>query len=115
MSMIRALAAISLSAALLFSSAAGAACTYPDQVTKLPNGKTASKEEMITAQKAVKAYVQEMEQYMACLQADIEALGEDASEEQLLMRDKRHNAAIDAMDKVAGEFNLAVREFKARE
>ena len=69
---------------------------------------------MLEAQKAVKAYVAAMDEYLACLEAEVVALGDQATDERRLMRDKRHNAALDAMDKTTSQFNQAVREYKAR-
>lgn len=100
-------------ATLMLCAGAWAGCPYPERMAELPDGKTASKEDMLAAQKSVKAYVEEMEAYLRCLEDEIAALGEEATEEHVLIRDKRHNAAVDAMDTVAANFNFAVREYKA--
>ena len=99
----------------LAGASAQTACTYPEPVGVIPDGKSATSEQMLATQKLVKAYVKTMEEYLTCLDAEVLALGEDASEAHLLIRDKRHNAAVVAMEAVAGEFNFAVREFKARD
>jgi hypothetical protein len=99
----------------LTGAVAHAACSYPRAPQDLPDGNTATTEQMLTAQNAVKEYVAAIEQYLDCLDAEVAALGDAASEERILMRDKRHNAAIDAMDKTASEFNQAVRQYKARD
>jgi hypothetical protein len=95
-------------------SAAHAACAYPEVPSDLPSGDTETQEEMVVAQKAVKSFVADMEAYLACLDADIEALGAEATDEHRLIRDKRYNAAVDVMDATAAEFNQAVRAYKAR-
>ncbi len=91
-----------------------AACPYPAAIEELPTGKTESQEEMIAAQKSVKEYVKSMEDYLTCLDEAVAKLGVDASEEQLLMRDKRHNAAVVEMEATAERFNVAVRAYKER-
>ena len=42
------------------------ACDYPDNV-KVANGATATKDEMIASQSAVKKYVADMETYLECI------------------------------------------------
>lgn len=95
--------------------AAQASCPYPAAIEELPTGKTESQEEMIAAQKSVKDYVKSMEDYLACIDEAVAALGVEASEEQLLMRDKRHNAAVVEMEATAEKFNVAVRAYKERQ
>lgn len=102
-------------AAMCFAATASAGCDYPKQPRDLPNGKSEGKEEMLAAQQQVKAYVAEMEGYLKCLDDELNAMGEDVTEEHILIRDKRHNAAIDAMDAVASSFNTAVRAYKERQ
>ena len=104
---------------LLFAAPAAFACDYPQRVT-VPNGDTATKDEMIAGQKSVKAYVAAMEEYLTCIASDEEiaiAQLEDPAEGVLQQREqmlaKRHNAAVEDMELVAAEFNNAVRAYKA--
>ena len=97
------------------SAVAQAACPYPAAIEELPTGDTESQEDMIAAQKSVKDYVKSMEDYLACIDEAVAKMGEDASEEQLLMRDKRHNAAVIEMEATAEKFNVAVRAYKERQ
>lgn len=99
--------------ALLFPPAAHAACTYPQEVT-LPDGATASKEEMVASQKSVKEYMAAVEAYLACLDEEEKALGDAVTPEQRQIHAKRHNAAVDAMNELAARFNEQVRAFKAQ-
>lgn len=106
--------------ALLFVAPVAFACDYPQRVT-LANGQTATKDEMVTTQKAVKAYMAAMEEYLACIAADEEAAVAalvEPTEEQLQQREimlgKRHNAAVDDMELIAAEFNNEVRAYKAK-
>ena len=97
------------------------ACDYPERVS-IPNGKTATKDEMIAGQKGVKQYMAEMEEYLACIEeedketrAGIEEPDPivEAQRDEMLV--KKHNAAIEEMEKVAALFNEEVRSYKARD
>jgi hypothetical protein len=100
-------------AAALLAMPGMAACPYPDDVS-IPDGSTASEAEMLDGQKMVKAYMAEMEDYLECLDEESAALGENETEDQQAMHVKRHNAAVDAMEKVAASFNEQIRSYKAR-
>ncbi|MEM6819242.1 MAG: hypothetical protein AAF578_10680 [Pseudomonadota bacterium] len=112
--------AIMLSAALgLFGQSAWAACTYPTKID-IPNGATATQEEMIEGQKAVKQYMADMNTFLDCIEAESKAtMAEDEASEAKAEREailsKRHNAAVDEMETVAANFNDAVRAYKARQ
>ncbi|HET6629463.1 MAG TPA: hypothetical protein VFG91_06790 [Woeseiaceae bacterium] len=115
----------SLSAAwlstLLFAGAA-LACEYPDSPA-VPNGSSASKEEMIAGQKEVNAYIKELETYQQCLvdeEEDARAeLGEEIEPDVLKQREevltKKYNAAHDEMLKAAAAFNAELKEFNSRD
>ena len=96
-------------------SLAHAACDYPMAPDELPDGESETEEEMLTAQRAVKSYVKRMEDYLACLDEQLAAKGDDATDEHRLMHEKRYNAAVDVLDATASEFNQAVRTYQARD
>jgi len=100
-------------AAVMFTTPGMAACPYPDDVS-IPDGSTATESEMLDGQKMVKAYMAEMDEYLECLDEESTALGENETEDQAAMHVKRHNAAVDAMEKVAASFNEQIRSYKAR-
>ena len=98
---------------------AQAECVYPDQGFEMPNGTTATKDEMIDTQKAVKAYIADMEAYLTCIKeehaAKVAETGEDDPEavaRQEAMFTKRHDAAVDQMHLVGARFNEQVRAYK---
>ncbi|HZX24242.1 MAG TPA: hypothetical protein VFF18_11940 [Woeseiaceae bacterium] len=104
-----------------FAAAAQAECVYPEQNVDMPNGTTATQEEMIAAQKAVKAYMADMEAYLACLKEEHAAAAAEAGdvdEEVAAKRDamftKRHDAAVDQMHLVGARFNEQVRAYKGQ-
>jgi hypothetical protein len=115
-----------LASALLtgfISVAAHAECTYPKAPSSIPDGKTATQEEMVTAMKAVKVYNEEVNTYLDCLQTEmdqrVQAAGADAPAEQIeqikAIHNKRHNAAVEELEANAQRFNEQVKIYKARE
>jgi len=109
----RTLAPALLAALVLATVEARAACEYPPEV-KMPDGATATQEQMAAAQATVKKYMADMETYMSCLDAEAAAVPADQqTPEQKALVVKRHNAAVDAMENVAAQFNAQVKAFKA--
>lgn len=105
---------------LLFAAQSGLACDYPAKVS-IPNGSTATQEEMIEGQRGVKKYVADMEAYLECIveeekaaRAEIEDLQPEAEQQREEMLTKKYNAAVDEMEQVAAKFNAEVQTYKAR-
>lgn len=103
--------------AILFLCAgpAAAVCTYPSSMPQVPDGRYASKEEMMDAQKNVQDYVAKMEAYLQCLEQEAAALGEEMTEAQKNLHVQRHNAAVDAMEQLAAKYNVEVRAYKEKQ
>ncbi len=92
---------------------AQAACDYPQKI-KLPDGKSATQEEITAASAAVKKYLADMEAYTGCIDAEFAALPlEQQTPELKTMHVQKYNAAVDAMEAEALEFNEQLRAFKA--
>jgi hypothetical protein len=116
----KALLAIALTAAL--SGAAYADCPYPAAPTNLPDGRTATMEDMLAGQKAVKEYQKSIDVYVACIDKELDdkiAAGGDSLKPQQKtdlqkMEAQKHNAAVDQEQSVADRFNEQVKAFKAR-
>ena len=99
---------------------AGLACDYPKKAP-IPNGSTASQEEMIEGQRGVKQYVADMEAYLECIveeekaaRAKMEDLQPEDEQQREDLLTKKYNAAVDEMEQVAAKFNVEVQTFKAR-
>jgi hypothetical protein len=112
---------ILLSIAILFGTSQAFACDYPERVL-IPNGNTASKEEMVEGQRGVKRYVADMEIYLECIVEEekqardaIPDLQPEAEQEREDMLTKKYNAAVDEMERVAAQFNAEVQAFRARD
>lgn len=107
---------------LLSTGFAHAECIYPKAPSSIPDGATATEQEMIAGMKAVKEYNNQVTAYLSCLdmemQARIDALGTDAPEDQVAqvkaIQAKRHNAAVDELEAHAARFNEQVKTYKAR-
>lgn len=119
--MIRLINASCLFAIVILSGPAVLACDYPERVP-IPNGSTATKEEMVAGSQGVKKFMADMEEYLACIDDEDKqtraAIDEPdaivtAQRDEMLV--KKHNAAVDDMEKVAAAFNEEVRVYKARD
>ena len=97
-------------------------CPYPTAPTKLPDGASATLEEMIAGQKAVQAYEKAINEYNACIDKALDDAiakgGDNLKPEQKAEMQKleaqKHNAAVDQLQGVADRFNEQVKIFKAR-
>ena len=108
------------SVALILLTQSAIACDYP-QRANVPDGATASKDEMIAGQRGVKSYMAAMEEYLTCIESEedqaVDALGEvdeDSKRQREELFNKKYNAAVEEMNLVAEEFNIQVRAYKAR-
>jgi hypothetical protein len=81
----------------------------------LPDGNTASMEEMVAGQKAVKEFIAEGTAYQGCLDAEEAAAGEDEAPEAKAARLAHYNSVATEQEAVAAEFNAAIKAFKARQ
>ena len=96
------------------------ACEYPDRVL-IPNGNTATKEDMVEGQRAVKNYVTAMEVYLECIVEEekqardtLDDLQPEQEQEREEMLNKKYNAAVDEMERTAAQFNAEVQAYRAQ-
>lgn len=104
----------------VIAAAPALACDYPHRAD-IPDGNTASKDEMIDGQRGVKSYMGAMEEYLSCIEAaEQETVAgdnepdESARQQRIEMFNKKYNAAVEEMNLVAEEFNVQVRAYKER-
>lgn len=97
------------------------ACEYPANIS-IANGSTASKDEMVASQSAVKQYVADMETYLTCIvdeeksaRALMDDIAPEEEEQREEMLNKKYNAAVEQMEKVAADFNSEVQAYKSRD
>ena len=79
-------------------------CESP-AVVDIPNGATATLDQMLEAQTAVRAYLAAMEEYLACVNEEIEAQSEETPEEVRAVLIERYNNGVTEMETVAANFN----------
>lgn len=91
---------------------AAAACETPAMVS-IPDGKTANKDALLAAQTQVKTYMAAMNDYLACVDNEMAAKGDDAPAEYKSLMVSRHNSAVSEMESVAAAFNEQVKAYKA--
>jgi hypothetical protein len=116
------------SIALIGALAAGnayAACTYPNPPAKLPDGATATRDDMLAGKKLVTEFDNAIGEYNTCLQKEAdEAIakltGEDKEKatkkaEIQKMADQKHNAAVEADEQIATRFNEQLRAYNAKQ
>lgn len=120
-------------AAALSGGTAWADCSYPPPPDHIPDGNTATLQDMVEGQKAVKEYNAAVTAYLSCIQLErtdaINKLaaqsGEKPTPEQkknmeAMQKDlerveaQKHNAAVDQLQSVADRFNTQVKVYKAK-
>lgn len=98
-------------------------CIVPTPPTKIPDGSTATLDEMRNTQKLMKSYNDLIKAYTDCLrleQANELVVAKDAkistNDRQLLERaeSEKNNRAVDQATEITGRFNEQVRIYKAR-
>jgi len=99
-----------------FSGYTFADCALPESPI-VPDGNVASEDELVAAQKAMKAYQAKLGDYRLCLDDQQTALDPEAetSVEAIAEITANYDASVDAESVIAEEFNVAVRAFKARQ
>ena len=99
-------------------------CTYPTAPASIPDGATASKEQMIAAKNDVSRYNTDMNAYLDCIKAEIDAAtpkdpsklspaDKKKSDEQLKILTQKNNAAVDELQALVGRFNEQLKAYKA--
>lgn len=107
-----------ISIALMTAAPFALACDYPAPPKNLPDGASASKEEMLAGVKMIATYQETMSEYLTCIEADeilaTQALDEDGKKQLRTMSNKKYNAAIDEQTRTVERFNAEIRAYKAR-
>src|SRR6516165_12826459 len=91
-------------------------CPYPQAPSKIPDGATATLEEMVAGQKAVGAYQKAINDYTACIDKELDdaiakggdKLKPDDKRKMQQVEAQKHNAAVDQLQAVADRFNEQV-------
>ncbi|HTW38735.1 MAG TPA: hypothetical protein VMD49_09225 [Steroidobacteraceae bacterium] len=116
-----------IAAILLLALPAGglayADCSYPKAPEKIPDGSTATMQEMVAAMNQLKAYNEQIKAYTDCLKLERDTALAKAdpqmSKEQKAEIEKvyiqKNDAAVDEATAVTNRFNDQVKAFKAKQ
>lgn len=99
-------------AAAAWCNYAAAACETPS-VVPIPDGATATRAELAETRVRVQAYLAAMQEYLACVNQELTAEGDDAPQQFKALMVARNNAAVTEMEAVAASFNEQVRAYRA--
>src|SRR5579859_1154322 len=100
---------VAVALAYVASVPAHADCVLPPAPSKIPDGSTASQQEMVTAVNTLKEYNGDVETYTKCLEFETKQNHLSKADEE-----RMHNTAVDTLQKIAAKFNEQVRTFKAK-
>ena len=97
-------------------------CTYPPPPAKLPDGNSATMEEMLEGKKAVTQYNKDINAYVSCIKLEHETAVTNAGDkltpqqkaDMEKMEVQKNNAAVDQLQTIADRFNEQVRLYKAK-
>jgi hypothetical protein len=111
---------LGLGTCLLFALPAAFACDYPDR-PHIPDGATATKQELLQAKSDVQDYLAKVDEYLRCVEADerakIDAMDKpdpDVIKEHDAALSKKFDAANEEKALVGEQFNQQVRAFNKR-
>jgi hypothetical protein len=105
---------------------AQATCSYPASPAAPPDGKSATKEQMVAAAQDFKRYNGEMNMYLDCIKLEMDAPApadpskltadeKKKADQQHKMYVKKNDAAVDELQAVVGRFNEQLKIYKARQ
>ncbi|OGT71090.1 MAG: hypothetical protein A3I78_07680 [Gammaproteobacteria bacterium RIFCSPLOWO2_02_FULL_56_15] len=80
----------------------------------IPNGNTASEEDLVSAMKDVKSYQTKVMEYRACLDQIAVGLTAEEDQEKQTLLVSLHNRTVDDEQELGDLFNSSVRAFKGR-
>jgi hypothetical protein len=124
--MMKAWIPLTLAFALCSAAHADSNCTYPRAPDPVPDGNTATKDQMIAAKNDTARYNTEMNSYLDCLKLATDALTpKDPSkltpdqkkklDDQAKILVQKNNAAVDELQAVVGRFNEQLKIYKAKQ
>lgn len=111
---------ISLGSLFLLGSSIAIACDYPERPA-IPDGSTASKDELIAAKNSVQDYMAKVDEYLNCIEsaekAAVEAM-DNPSEEERQRRESMLNMKFDAANEekalLGEQFNQEIRAYNEK-
>jgi hypothetical protein len=100
---------VALVAGVVTSLPAFADCQLPPPPSKIPDGATASEQEMLSAMNTLKQYNGDVNVYVKCLEFEEKQNRLSSSD-----RERQNNAAVSQLQSIADKFNQQVKIFKSK-
>jgi hypothetical protein len=111
---------IAIGSMLFLASSLALACDYPERPA-IPDGATASKEDLLAAKTNVQEFIAKVDEYLTCIEtAETAAIAEldNPSQEELQRRDEMLNKKFDAANEekvlLGEQFNQQIRAYNAK-
>ena len=108
---------ISAATILFFATSIAFACDYPERPS-IPDGNTASKEDLLAAKNSVQDFIAKVDEYLTCIETEAVAERENQTPEEVQraneMLDKKFAAANDEKALVGEQFNQQIRAYNAK-
>lgn len=111
---------ISAATILFFATSIAFACDYPERPS-IPDGSTASKEDLLAAKDTVQGFIAKVDEYLTCIEtAEKEAAAQldNPSTEELARRDDMLNKKFDAANEekvlLGEQFNQQIRAYNEK-
>ncbi len=106
---------VAVAAVLLLAGNALAECAKPPKAPVMPQGATASDEEMKHGREVLQTYVNILQTYQKCMEDQIKNAPPDTKPEVKQQWAANADAAIDAAHEIADVYSIQLRAFKARQ
>jgi hypothetical protein len=100
---------------LFLAGGAGADCAQPPRAPQMPQGATATDEEMKEGHDALQKYVKVLETYQTCMETQIKSAPPDTKPEVKQRWQAMSDSAIDAAHEIADVYSIQLRAYKARQ
>jgi len=114
------IAKITIGSVLILTASLSLACDYPSR-PKIPDGSTASKDELLAAKDGVQSYMEAVDEYLTCVETEEKSAAaalDNPTSEELQRRDemlsKKFDAANEEKALVGEQFNQQIRAYNAK-
>jgi hypothetical protein len=108
-------AAVAGTVFVLLAAGASAKCADPPRAPQMPQGATASDEDMKHGREALQTFVNALQDYQKCMEQQIKDAPPDTKPEVKQRWQANADTAIDAAHEIADVYSIQLRAFKARQ
>jgi len=101
-----------VAATLILSGPLYAECMKPEKEATVPDGSSATMDEMVAAQTEVNAYLKNAQEYLDCRSEEMDAMADDVTDKQKVANTENYNAYVDKVTSVGEAWNAALKAYK---